>query len=122
MFREDVLKLAKANRNFRKVICTGQNSQLVLMNIRPKEDIGMETHGGVDQILFFVSGSGQAIVGGKTSAVKSGVVVFVPAGTQHNFRNTGKVDLKLYTVYSPAEHADGTIHRTKEDAMKEEHH
>lgn len=121
MFRGDVLKLTKANKNFRKVIYTGKTSQLVLMNIKPKEDIGMETHDDVDQILFFVSGTGQAILSREASKVSAGSVVFVPAGTQHNFRNTGKIDLKLYTVYSPPEHADGTIHKTKEDAMKEEH-
>jgi mannose-6-phosphate isomerase-like protein (cupin superfamily) len=121
MFHEDILKLTKANANFRKVIYTGKTSQLVLMNIRPKEDIGMETHDDVDQILFFESGAGRAIVGGATKDLKAGDVVFVPAGTRHNFVNTGKSDMKLYTVYSPPEHADGTIHKTKKDAEKEEH-
>ncbi|MBI4896015.1 MAG: cupin domain-containing protein [Candidatus Aenigmarchaeota archaeon] len=90
------------------------------MNIKPNEDIGMETHDDVDQILFFVSGTGKAILNGKQSNVSDGIVVFVPAGTEHNFKNTGKVDLKLYTVYSPPEHADGIIHKTKKDAMRED--
>jgi mannose-6-phosphate isomerase-like protein (cupin superfamily) len=121
MFHGDILKLAKANMNFRKVLYTGKTSQLVLMNIKPKEDIGMETHDDVDQILFFESGTGKAVVGGKTAELKAGDVVFVPAKTAHNFINTGKSDMKLYTVYSPPEHADGTIHKTKKDAEKEEH-
>jgi mannose-6-phosphate isomerase-like protein (cupin superfamily) len=120
MFQGDINKLAKENKNFRKVIYTGENSQLVLMSILPNEDIGMEVHEGIDQILFFVEGLGEAVVAGKSSNVKEGDVVFVPAGTQHNFTNIGKDDLKLYTIYSPPEHPDGTIHRTKADAMKDE--
>lgn len=120
MFQGDIIKLAKENRNFRTVIYTAEKSQLVLMNILPEEDIGMEVHDGVDQILFFVSGECEATVDGKIWNVKEGDVVFVPAGTQHNFKNVGKNDLKLYTVYSPPEHADGTVHRTKAEAMKEE--
>lgn len=119
MFQGDIKKIAKENKNFRKVIYTGGKSQLVVMSLLPNEDIGMEVHSDVDQILFFVEGSGEAIVAGKTWKVKQGDVVFVPAGTQHDFKNIGKDDLKLYTTYSPPEHADGTIHRTKEEAMKE---
>jgi len=120
MFQGDIIKLAKENRNFRKVIYTGEKSQLVLMSIPAKEDIGMEVHNGIDQILFFVDGLGEAIVSGKSWKVKEGDVVFVPAGTQHNFKNMGKTDLKLYTIYSPPEHAEGTIRMTKADAMEEE--
>ncbi len=121
MFHGDILKLTRINKNFRKVIYTGKTSQLVVMNLKSKKDIGMETHDDVDQILFFASGTGKAVVGGKTKPLKAGAVVFVPAGTQHNFVNTGKTDMKLYTVYAPAEHAGGTIHKTKEDTMKEKH-
>lgn len=120
MFQGDIKKLAKENRNFRKVIYTGENSQLVLMSLLRNEDIGMEVHDGVDQILFFVDGIGEATVSGKIWKIKDGDAVFVPAGMQHNFRNIGNNDLKLFTVYSPPEHADGTVHRTKADAMKEE--
>lgn len=119
MFQGNIIKLAKENKNFRKVIHTAEKSQLVLMSILPNEDIGMEVH-DVDQILFFVEGNCEATVAGNIWKTKEGDAVFVPAGTQHNFRNIGKTDLKLYTVYSPPEHADGTVHRTKEDAMKEE--
>lgn len=120
MFYGDIRKLTIENKNFRKVIYTGEKSQLVLMNIAVNQDIGMEVHEGTDQILFFVEGSCEATVAGKIWKVNEGDVVFVPAGTQHNFRNIGKIDLKLYTVYSPPEHPDRTIHKTKEDAMKEE--
>jgi mannose-6-phosphate isomerase-like protein (cupin superfamily) len=119
MFHGDIEKLAKENKNFRKVLYTAKKSQLVVMNLLPNEDIGMEVHKDVDQILFFVEGSGEAMVAGKTWKIKKGDVVFVPAGSQHNFINTGKTDLKIYTIYSPPEHPDGTIHKTKEEAMKE---
>jgi mannose-6-phosphate isomerase-like protein (cupin superfamily) len=121
MFRGDITGLAKENKNFRKVIYTGQNSQLVLMSLLAKEEIGMETHDNIDQVLFFAGGIGEATVAGKTWKVKEGDAVFVPAGARHNFKNTGKTDLKLYTIYSPPEHADGTVHRTKKEAMLEEH-
>lgn len=120
MFQGDILRLTKENKNFRKVIYTGERSQLVVMSLKVKEDIGMEVHEGIDQILFFVEGMCEATVAGKTWAVKEGDAVFVPAGTQHNFKNVGKTELKLYTVYSPPEHPDGTIHKTKEDAMRDE--
>lgn len=120
MFQGDIVKLAKENRNFRKVIYTGKNSQLVLMSLRVGEDIGMEVHADVDQILFFVEGQCEATLSGKSFKVKEGGAVFVPAGTWHNFKNIGKAELKLYTVYSPPEHPDGTIHKTKADAMKAE--
>jgi mannose-6-phosphate isomerase-like protein (cupin superfamily) len=119
VFQGDIKKLARENKNFRKVIYTGEKSQLVLMSIPSKVDIGMEVHDGVDQILFFVDGSCEATVSGKSWNVNEGDVVFVPAGAQHNFMNAGMNDLKLYTVYSPPEHADGTVHMTKADAMKE---
>jgi mannose-6-phosphate isomerase-like protein (cupin superfamily) len=119
MFHGDIKKLAKQNKNFRKVIYTGKHSQIVVMSLLPNEDIGMETHSDVDQILIFVAGSGEAIVAGKSWKLKQGDVVFVPAGTEHDFKNIGSDDLKLYTIYSPPEHPDGTIHKTKEQAMKE---
>lgn len=116
MFNENLDKLTKANNNFRKVIFTGKYNQLVVMSIAPKEEIGEEAHPETDQILFQVDGVGQAIIDGHIFDFKEGEVVFVPAGTRHNFVNTGKTDLKLYTVYSPPEHKDGTIHKTKADA------
>lgn len=120
MYAEDIKKLTKENTNFRKVLHTGQKSQIVAMCIPVGEDIGEETHPETDQILFFVKGEGEAILNGETKAVEEHDVVFVPAGTTHNFKNVGDEDLKLFTVYAPPEHANGTIHATKEDAQKEE--
>lgn len=90
------------------------------MSIPVGGDIGEETHPTTDQILFLVEGSGQAVIEGQTSEFSEGEAVFVPAGTKHNFVNTGNSDLKLYTVYSPPAHADGTVHKTKAEAEKEE--
>ena len=115
-FQTNLKELAKENIFFRKVVYTGKYSQLVLMSIPVGGEIGEETHPTVDQILFFVEGEGEAILEGKASPVEEHGVVFVPAGTLHNFKNTGDEDLKLYTVYSPPQHPDGTVHKTKEEA------
>ena len=116
MYAEDIKKLTKENTNFRKALHTGQYSQIVAMCIPAGSEIGEETHSGVDQILFFVDGAGEAIVNGETRNVEEHDVVFVPAGTKHNFKNTGDDELKLFTVYAPPEHPDGTVHKTKADA------
>ena len=115
-FNENILELAEANPWFRKVVATGPNTQVVVMSLPPGGEIGMETHPDVDQVLVFVSGEGAAILDGKRSKVGPGSLVQVPAGTRHNFVNTGLKDLRLYTVYAPPEHQPGTIHRTKADA------
>jgi mannose-6-phosphate isomerase-like protein (cupin superfamily) len=112
---------ARANANFRRVLSTGAHAQLVVMSIPPGGEIGEETHDDVDQMLTFVAGSGEAILDGRTTPVGPEDLVFVPAGTRHNFRNTGDDDLKLYTVYSPPEHPDGTVHRTRDEADAAEH-
>lgn len=112
---------ARANTNFRRVLYTGPHAQLVVMSIPAGGEIGEEVHDDVDQMLTFVSGSGAAILDGETKPVGPEDLVFVPAGTRHNFRNEGDEDLKLYTVYAPPEHPDGTIHRTKEEADAAEH-
>ena len=116
-FNEDILKLARENDYFRRVLLTTELSQLVVMSILPGEDIGEETHDGIDQILSIVSGSGAAMIGGETGSIKAGSIVVVPAGTRHNFINTGNEPLKLYTVYAPPDHKDGTVHRIKADAL-----
>ena len=116
-FEGDIERLAENNRNFRQVIHTGKHSQVVLMSLQPGEEIGEEVHPDVDQILVFVDGEGEAILEGRSSPVEEDTLVFVPAGTTHNFTNTGDDDMKLYTVYSPPQHPDGTVHRTKADAM-----
>ncbi|MDT7542688.1 MAG: hypothetical protein QOE33_2592 [Acidobacteriota bacterium] len=123
-YAEDVAGLARRNEDFRRVLFTTDRSQLVLMSIKPGEEIGEEVHEGIDQVLMFVDGEGEAVLSGKSLAVRAGSVVVVPAGTRHNFVTRGNASLKLYTVYTPPEHPDGTVHRTKEeaDASEREHH
>ncbi|MCM2322334.1 MAG: cupin domain-containing protein [Oligoflexia bacterium] len=110
--------MARANTYFRNVILTSERSQVVLMSIEPGDDIGEETH-DVDQVLLFVEGEGVAVVNGVRSPVKPGHLVEVTAGSRHNFLNTGRAPLKLVTFYAPPEEAPGTVHRTKEDAIRE---
>ncbi len=116
----NIAEMAEQNENFRKVLFTNKHSQVVLMSIKPGEDIGLETHEHNDQVLYFVSGKGAAHVGGEDHTFAAGDVVDVPAGTEHNFTNTGDTLLKLFTVYAPPEHAAGTIHETKATAMIDE--
>ena len=115
-FNEDISTLARKNSFFRQVIVTGKHSQVVLMSIPAGGEIGEETHPAVDQTLIFVEGHGQAIVNGEQSRVGPNSLCFVPAGTRHNFVNTGASDLKLYTIYGPPQHAPGTVHKTKAEA------
>lgn len=112
---------ARANSHFRRVLYTGPHSQLVVMSISQGGEIGEETHDDVDQTLTFVVGTGEAVLDGEATPVGPEDLVFVPAGTRHNFRNTGNGDLKLYTVYAPPEHPDGTVHRTRAEADAAEH-
>lgn len=120
MYAEDIKELTKQNTNFRTVLHTGKHSQIVAMNILVGEDIGEESHPDVDQILYFVDGQCEAVLNGEARKVEENDIVFVPAGTTHNFKNVGDKDLKLFTVYSPPEHPDGTVHATKADAQKAE--
>lgn len=108
----------KENEDYRRVLYTAKNSQLVLMNIKPGDEIGEEVH-KLDQFLRFEEGAGKAVLDGVESDVSDGTAVVVPAGMKHNFINTGDVDLKLYTIYSPPEHKDGTIEATKADEYEE---
>jgi len=111
-----------ANNDFRRVLYTTKNSQLVLMNIKPKEDIGEEVH-HLDQFIRIEQGQGKAILDGVEHDISDGFAVVVPAGTRHNFINTSQdKDLKLYTVYSPPEHQDGVVRATKAEAMSSEEH
>lgn len=112
IFNENIFELAKKNTFFRKEVVTGKHSQVVLMSIPVGQDIGQETH-KVDQTLIFVQGHGQAIINNTVSEVHSNSLVFVPAGTQHNFKNIGKTELKLFTIYAPAQHKPGTVEKTK---------
>jgi mannose-6-phosphate isomerase-like protein (cupin superfamily) len=123
MIFENIKDLTKDNINFRKVIFTGIHSQLVLMSLLPQEEIGEEIHETSDQILFIVSGEGEAVLNGVITKIKKHSVIFVPAGTKHNIINKGTDgdnDMKLYTVYAPSVHKDGTIHKTKSEAEAEE--
>lgn len=121
MYAEDIKKKAKENTNFRTVLHTGVHSQIVAMSIPVGEDIGEEVHENTDQMLFIVDGEGEAILNGEVRRVEEHDVVFVPAGARHNLKNVSDEDLKLFTVYAPPEHKDGTVHKTKEEAEKEEH-
>jgi mannose-6-phosphate isomerase-like protein (cupin superfamily) len=108
------------NDYFRQVIYTGQHEQVVLMSLNPNESIGMEVHEIVDQFLRIEKGEGKVIINGKEQAVKDGFAIVVPAGAKHNVINTSSTKpLKLYTIYAPPHHKDGTIHKTKEEAEKD---
>ena len=109
------------NDNFRKVLYTGPNSQLVVMSLKPGEDIGMEVHEDVDQFFRIEQGTAKVIIDDREEVVHDDYAVVVPAGSKHNVINIGDVDLKLYTIYTPPEHKDGTVHKTKEEAMADEH-
>ncbi len=114
-------KLTLENKNFRKVLYTAEHSQLVLMNLKPGEDIGVETHPDNDQFFRFEAGEGRVFIDGTSYEVVDGDAIIVPAGSEHNVLNmSNKKDLKFYTIYSPAHHKDGIIRETKEDAMRDE--
>lgn len=116
-FKTNIEKETLENSNFRKVLYTAKYSQVVLMSLLPKEEIGMETHEKNDQFFRFESGTGKCIIDGNEYEVKDGDAVVVPAGAKHNVINTSeKEDLKLYTIYSPPNHEDGIIRRTKKEA------
>ena len=112
----DIVAEARKNDAFRREVITGEHTQVVLMTIPPGGEIGDEVHDELDQTLVFVDGEGEADLAGNTSAVSAGDLTFVPAGTRHNFRNTGSEPLRLYTVYGPPDHKPGTVHLTKADA------
>jgi mannose-6-phosphate isomerase-like protein (cupin superfamily) len=116
----DFLGLARRNDAFRRVILTGKFSQVVAMTIPVDEEIGEEVHEHVDQLLVFVEGQAEAVLGGDRFAVAPGELVFVHAGTRHNFVNAGDVPLRLMTVYAPPEHAPDTVHLTREAAERAE--
>jgi mannose-6-phosphate isomerase-like protein (cupin superfamily) len=122
-YKGNIEKSTLDNSYFRQVLFTGMHSQLVLMNLKPNEEIGMETHSNVDQFFRFEAGEGKVIIDGEEHSVTDGDAVIVPAGSEHNVINTSiDKDLKLYTIYSPPNHPDGTIHKTKEEAMQAEEH
>ena len=122
-FIGDIEKLTLENSFFRQVIYTGSHAQLVLMSLKPGEEIGLEVHNNVDQFFRFEKGNGKVIIDEEEFQVSDGVAVIVPAGSEHNVINTSdEDDLKLYTIYSPPNHPDKTIHKTKAEADAAESH
>lgn len=118
-FNRNIRDLAIKNKNFRKVLLTQKFTQLVLMSIESGDDIGEEIH-EVDQVLVIVAGEGQAVLDGKKGKIGPNSLIEVPAGTRHNFVNTGDEPLKLYTIYGPPEEEDGLVHKTKANAEADE--
>ncbi len=120
-FHSNIEKSTLENESFRKVLYTGKHSQLVLMCLRPNEEIGMEVHPDNDQFFRFEQGLGKCIIDGNEYEVRDGSAIVVPAGARHNIINTSDRDsLKLYTIYSPAHHRDAIVRRSKEEAEANE--
>lgn len=120
-YKQNIEQLTLANNSFRKVLYTGEHMQLVLMSLKPQEEIGLETHAGNDQFFRFEQGKGKVLVGETEYEVGDGDAVVVPANTPHNIINISDIeDLKLYTIYSPAHHKDGIERVTKEEATLHE--
>ncbi len=118
---DDIEQKTLANENFREVLFTGKYCQLVVMSLLPKEEIGMEVHETVDQFFRVEKGQGKVVMNGEEHEIKDGTAIIVPAGTQHNVINTSDSEsLKLYTIYSPPNHPDKKIHKTKAEAMADE--
>jgi mannose-6-phosphate isomerase-like protein (cupin superfamily) len=115
-YRANIVKTTQENKDFRKVLFTGKNSQLVVMSIPAGGEIGEETHDHVEQTLLIQSGDGEGMLNGETFEIHAGDVVVVTPGTRHNLKNTGSLPMQITTVYSPPNHIDGTIHHTKADA------
>jgi len=120
MYVVDITEAARSNDAFRRVLHTTRHVQLVVMTLQPGEDIGSEVHEHNDQVLTFVDGTVRAEVAGDTRRVGAGDIVVVPAGTRHNFTNAGDGPTRLYTLYSPPDHAPDTVHMTKADAQAAE--
>jgi mannose-6-phosphate isomerase-like protein (cupin superfamily) len=120
-FVQDIESLAVENDDFRHVLYTARNCQLVLMALKPQEEIGAEVH-DLDQFFRVEEGAGEAVLDGVRTAIRAGFAVVVPAGTLHNIINTGSAPLKVYTLYAPPNHRDGVVHHTREDAENDNEH
>ena len=120
-FIKNIEDIAVKNKDFRQVLYTAKNSQLVIMALKPKEEIGMEVH-KLDQFFRVEEGSGEAVLDGVRTLISAGFAVLVPAGTNHNIINTGSVPLKLYTLYAPPNHRDGVVHHTRAEAEADNEH
>lgn len=120
-FVKDIEAITIKNDEFRQVLYTAKNCQLVVMAIKPTEEIGAEVH-NLDQFFRVEEGTGEAVLDGVHTAISAGFALLVPAGTNHNIINTGSVSLKLYTLYAPPNHRDGVVHRTRADAEADDEH
>jgi len=118
-FVQNIESITAKNEDFRKVLYTAQNCQLVVMALKPNEEIGMEVH-KLDQFFRVEEGVGEAILDGVHRFISPGFAILVPAGTNHNIVNTGSISMKLYTLYSPPNHRDGVIHHTRADAERDD--
>jgi mannose-6-phosphate isomerase-like protein (cupin superfamily) len=121
-FIADIEDRTEANRDFRHVIYTGPHMQLVLMSLEPGEEIGEETHESTDQFFRVEEGKGEVEIDGRVTRIESDMAIVVPSGARHNVRNTGKKPLKLYTLYAPPHHEDGTIQHTRAEAERSSEH
>ena len=121
-FVQNIEDLTVKNEEFRRVIYTAKNCQLVVMALKPKEEIGAEVHKKVDQFFRVEEGSGEAVLDGVRTAIRAGFAIVVPAGMNHNIINTGSLPLKLYTIYSPPNHRDRVVHHTRADAEADNEH
>lgn len=120
-FVQNIEKLTEENQDFRRVLYTAKHMQLVVMSLPPGEHIGLETH-EIDQFLRIESGNGEVVIDDKRSPLEPGSSIVVPAGSRHDVLNTGKVALKLYTIYAPPNHRDGVVHHTRADAERDDEH
>jgi mannose-6-phosphate isomerase-like protein (cupin superfamily) len=121
-FVDDIEDRTEENSDFRRVLYTSQRMQLVLMALQPGEEIGEEVHRERDQFFRVEKGKGEVWIDGARTKIKSDVAIIVPAGARHNIKNTGDKPLKLYTIYAPPQHADGTVQSTKADAQASKEH
>ena len=120
-FIKDIESIAVRNEDFRRVLYTAKNCQLVVMALKPQEEIGAEVH-TLDQFFRVEEGTGEAILDGVRTSIQAGFAIIVPAGANHNIINTGSVPLKLYTHYSPPNHRDGVVHHNRGDAEADDEH
>ena len=121
-FVEDIEAITESNKDFRRVLYTGKNLQLVVMSLKAGEEIGEETHEDRDQFFRIEKGKGEVMIDGETHKIRADDAIIVPAGARHNVINTGDKRLKLYTLYAPPEHRDGIVRKTKQEAEDMEEH